>query len=472
MKRNLKTFMMAAMLCIAGAGLTSCEKIWGILDNPITPSEKTVDVTLVKLSQTKLNLVAGGETATLTATVNPDNATDKTVTWTSDNEAVATVKDGVVTPVAEGKATITAKAGNKTATCTVTVASATIEVTDITLDKTTLTLAISATATLKATVTPDDATDKTVTWETSDEKIATVADGVVTAVAAGTATITAKTGDKTATCAVTVEAPYIAEETPLTFEAEDADGKITLNLVNYTYQEKAIEYSIDGGTTWTSATVAKGDVTKSPTDPGIVTTPAAHTIMLRGNNDAYSATVTKGAYILGVSMKIFSDKDCYLYGNIMSLVKSTGFDKETTLAKDSTFTYLFDHADHNPYPYVTEYGAGLYKNHPTKKLVLPATTLSTLCYSGTFNGCEGLTVAPVLPAQTLTDRCYYGMFANCTSLTEVTCLATDWSADLCIYDMLSGVTSSGTFYYQSGTDWSSSTLNLPSGWTMKEYSGE
>ena len=462
--------MMAAMLCIAGAGLTSCEKIWGILDNPITPSEKTVDVTLVKLSQTKLNLVAGGETATLTATVNPDNATDKTVTWTSDNEAVATVKDGVVTPVAEGKATITAKAGNKTATCTVTVASATIEVTDITLDKTTLTLAISATATLKATVAPDDATDKTVTWETSDKTIATVADGVVTAVAAGTATITAKTGDKTATCTVTVEAPYIAEEMPLTFEAEDADGKITLNLVNYTYQEKAIEYSIDGGTTWTSATVAKGDVTKTPTDPGIVTTPAAHIIMLRGNNDAYSANVTKGGSTTGFSMSIFSDKDCYLYGNMMSLVKSTGFDKETTLAKDSTFSYLFCYPAHNEHG--IEYGAGLYKNHPTKKLVLPATTLSTLCYCGTFYGCEGLTVAPVLPAQTLTDRCYFNMFGSCTSLTEVTCLATDWSATDCIRAMLGGVTSSGTFYYQSGTDWSSSTLSLPSDWTMKEYSGE
>ena len=82
---------------------------------------ETIYVDSVTLNQSTLTLTAGGDTATLTATVLPDNATDKTVTWSSDNEAVATVVDGVVTPVSKGTATITATSGGKSDTCTVTV---------------------------------------------------------------------------------------------------------------------------------------------------------------------------------------------------------------------------------------------------------------------------------------------------------------------------------------------------------------
>ncbi len=89
----------------------------------------TVNVTGITLSQTEAAMTVGGETLTLTATVAPDDATDKTVTWTSSDPTVATVADGVVTAVAAGTATITATATNgtddttddKTATCTITV---------------------------------------------------------------------------------------------------------------------------------------------------------------------------------------------------------------------------------------------------------------------------------------------------------------------------------------------------------------
>ena len=80
-----------------------------------------ITVTGIELDKTSLELKQGGDTATLTATVSPDEATDKTVTWSSDNEAVVTVANGVVTPVAKGTAVITAKVGDKTATCEVTV---------------------------------------------------------------------------------------------------------------------------------------------------------------------------------------------------------------------------------------------------------------------------------------------------------------------------------------------------------------
>ena len=80
----------------------------------------TVAVTGVTLSQSSVTLDIGG-TVTLTATVAPSNATDNTVTWSSSNTSVATVNGGKVTAVAEGSATITASAGGKSATCSVTV---------------------------------------------------------------------------------------------------------------------------------------------------------------------------------------------------------------------------------------------------------------------------------------------------------------------------------------------------------------
>lgn len=86
----------------------------------VTTSVPVVAVTSVTVSSKTLNLEVG-QTRTLTATVKPDNATDKTVTWTSSNDKVATVANGVVTAVGKGTATITAAAGGKTATCTVTV---------------------------------------------------------------------------------------------------------------------------------------------------------------------------------------------------------------------------------------------------------------------------------------------------------------------------------------------------------------
>ena len=167
-------------------------------------------VTSVTLDKTELALTVGDAAVQLKATVAPDNATDKTVTWSIDKTSVATVDaTGKVTAVAEGEATITAKAGDKTATCKVTVKAAVVAVTSVKLDKTELALTVGdAAAQLTATVAPDNATDKTVTWTSDKPAVATVdATGKVTAVAEGTATITAKAGDKTATCKVTVTAP-------------------------------------------------------------------------------------------------------------------------------------------------------------------------------------------------------------------------------------------------------------------------
>ena len=169
----------------------------------VTVQKKVIPVTSVSLSKSSLSLVEG-ESSTLTATVSPSDATDQTVTWTSSNTAVAKVDGGKVTAVKEGTATITASCGGKSATCTVTVKMKVIPVSSVALNKSAPFLLVGESSTLTAEVYPANATDKTVTWSSSNPSVATVNGGKVTAVKAGTATITAKSGEKSATCAVTV----------------------------------------------------------------------------------------------------------------------------------------------------------------------------------------------------------------------------------------------------------------------------
>jgi len=185
---------------------------------------------------TSLGFVDGGEAQTLTATVLPADADDKSIEWTSSNDAVATVVDGVVTPQGVGNCVITAKCvadKNVTAECAVTVTASTVAVTGVSLDQATLEITEGEHASLKATVTPADATNQNLIWSSDADAIATVENGVVSAVKAGSAVITVKTedGDFTASCTVTVNAAVIAVE-GVTLDKESADltvgGDITL----------------------------------------------------------------------------------------------------------------------------------------------------------------------------------------------------------------------------------------------------
>ena len=171
----------------------------------LTINPAPILVSSVKLNKSELSLYTG-QSEPLTATVTPNDATNKKVTWSSDNESVATVNDGVVTAVGAGKATITATADGKSATCTVTVTAATVPVTGVTMNKTSTSLYVGDTETLTATVQPGNASNQNVTWSTSDASVATVENGVVRATGRGTATITVTTvdGGFTADCTVTV----------------------------------------------------------------------------------------------------------------------------------------------------------------------------------------------------------------------------------------------------------------------------
>ena len=172
------------------------------------PTNAVKKVTDVKLSETTKTITVGEE-FTLTATVAPTDAADKSVMWTSDNSNVATVDGGKVTAVAAGTAniTVTTKDGGKTATCAVTV-SAPNGVTGVSVDPKEKLLSIGEELVIKAVITPEDATNKKVTWASDNEAVAKVDEsGKVTSISEGTAkiTVTTEDGGKTATCTVTVK---------------------------------------------------------------------------------------------------------------------------------------------------------------------------------------------------------------------------------------------------------------------------
>ena len=188
------------------------EEIEVVADSNILKNYKKTTIivlpTAISLNKTSLNLDAG-KNEKLVATVSPEDATDKKVTWESSNNSVVKVtSDGTVSAVSKGTAKITAKTSNgKTATCDVTVKQ---PITGITLNKKSLELERGEKTKVTATIAPSNADgDKTVKWSSNKTSVATVSsDGTITAVAKGNATITATTSNgKTATCSVTVGVP-------------------------------------------------------------------------------------------------------------------------------------------------------------------------------------------------------------------------------------------------------------------------
>ncbi len=170
-----------------------------------------ISVASVTLDTTSITLVEG-DAYILTATISPSNADNQLVLWFTSDSTIATVIDGIVVAVNPGTATITAISddGGKTATCLVTVYANTCPVDGVSLDITTATITEGESLTLTAIFHPSNATNKNVTWKSNNTTVATVVDGEVTALKAGTATITVTTedGEYSASCSLTVEESY------------------------------------------------------------------------------------------------------------------------------------------------------------------------------------------------------------------------------------------------------------------------
>lgn len=181
----------------------------------VTVKSNVVNVENVSLSRTELTLTEG-EIATLTAVVSPSNATNKNVRWVSSNAAVASVEGGKVTALKVGSATITVTTedGGKTANCQVSVNPKVVNVESVSLDRTELTLTEGESTTLTAVVSPSNATDRNVRWSSSDATVASVVNGKVTALKAGSAivTVTTEDGGRTASCRVTAKSKVVNVE--------------------------------------------------------------------------------------------------------------------------------------------------------------------------------------------------------------------------------------------------------------------
>lgn len=182
----------------------------GYSANPIKGSNN-VAVSSVTLSASSLTPTEG-DAGTLTPTINPSNATDKSVTFSSSASTIVSIDNaGKWNALKAGSATVTVKtSNNKTATCSFNVAQKVIAVTGVTVDKPTLSVKVNDTGKITATVAPSTATNKAVTWTSDKPTIVSVdASGNFTAKAEGVAVITVKTtdGNKVATSTITVTAP-------------------------------------------------------------------------------------------------------------------------------------------------------------------------------------------------------------------------------------------------------------------------
>ena len=235
----------------------------------ISTPESKIYVAMVELEEKEITLNIGDEKE-LTAKITPDNATNKKVTWISNNDTVVKVDtNGKITGLSAGRAIITVKTddSNRTDTCTVrvvdqnNVSSNNVDAIGVSLSKSSLSMLKGDSYHLVATIKPVDATNKSVIWSSSNENIVTVDNnGKIMAKETGKATITVKTkdGGKTATCQITV----FAEAIPVTGVVLNRSEVTLLKGDSVTLSAKLTpDNATNNNVTWTSSRpeVAKVD---------------------------------------------------------------------------------------------------------------------------------------------------------------------------------------------------------------------
>ena len=246
----------------------------------------------VALNKTRASVYVGNN-ITLTGTVSPANATDKTLTWSSSDTSVATVsQSGVVTGVKGGTCTITCKnSGGQSAFCNITVIQ---KATGITLNRSTLSLYTGQVYTLIPTVLPSTATNKQVTWSSTNTKIVSVnTNGVVTGVAAGTAVVIAKTvdGGFAASCSVTVTKKVDVTAIKL--------NKTSLSL------NKGDQFLLD--VTVTPSNASEKGVIWASNNKNVATVSSTGVVTAVGNGSAIiSATAKDGGFVAKCTVNISS----------------------------------------------------------------------------------------------------------------------------------------------------------------------
>lgn len=317
----------------------------------VTVVAQAVPVTSVELSDSSISLTKGS-TKSLSATVYPDNASNKELRWESNNSSVATVSStGLVTAVKSGKATITATAldgSGQFDSCEVTVST---PVTDINLNKPNFTLNVNDTETLIATIVPSDADNKKITWSSNNNLVATVDNnGKVTAVGVGNAVISVETDDGhfVATCAVTVKSNTVTPEsvtlskttltlTPGNSSTLTATVGPTGASQNVTWSSNNSLITVSNGVVTASSSITSkttATITCTATGYSSVSATCAVTVNVSGGSDEWtlvesdSQLVVGNKYVIASNAKGCTAKD--LSNAVMGTANSTfSNDKKT-----------------------------------------------------------------------------------------------------------------------------------------------
>ena len=276
-----------------------------------------------------------------------------------------------------------------------------------------------------------------ITWESANPEVATVQGyvegnkqyAIVTAIADGETTITAKTAANENYLAGVAEVkvwtcdPDMYE--PLTLIAKD-NGGIYINFVNYNTAANTLAEPIN-------YTINNGDVQSvSPT----ISTNTSEWVFINVNANDTIRFTSKNEKLAGRGYNAEYDSyfyqyvrinpyvECAAYGNVMSLITPDGnFYKNRSIKKSNALAYLFNTWSYN------------LVNHETRSITLPATEVADSCYFNMFNGCYGLKSAPVLPAKEVGVSSYQWMFNNCTSLEAAPELPATTLGDYCYYAM-------------------------------------
>ena len=288
----------------------------------VLPESMLVDVTEVRLNKDKMTLEKGTR-ETLTATIFPDDATNKSVVWTSSNKNVAIVNaNGRVTGLSAGTATITVTTVNagETATCEVTVTEQpVVEVTGVKLNSSSLSMEKGQSTVLSATVTPSNSSNKNVIWTSSNENVVVVnQNGKVTAIGEGTAEVTVKTeqGGYTAKCNIRVSLPnervtgVVLNKTGVTLE-KDETYELRADVIPYDATNQKVS--------WTSNATSVATVDQEGKVTAVGPGKATITVTTADGNYKATCVVTVEAEVKVTGIKLDRNEVSMKYGRTIEL---------------------------------------------------------------------------------------------------------------------------------------------------------
>ena len=293
----------------------------------------TVPVTSVTMNRSSLSLEVG-HNAYLSATVCPDNATNKNLNWTSSNNSVATVSNGVVTAVSKGSARITATAADGSGCCdccTITV-TGDVMVTNVSVSPSSKSLKVGCTYYLYETVTPSNATNKTVSWHSSNTSVATVNpnSGLVSAQGVGIATIYAIAEDgsgKYGTCSISVTSVTVTSVSVSPKQktlSKDETTTLHATVCPYGANNSVIWTSSDTSVatvgTYTGFVTAKSDgttiitassVSGNKTDTCTITVDSREKVIIKKDSHSFYVKFADGKIWKGIGIDLSNRKDNY-----------------------------------------------------------------------------------------------------------------------------------------------------------------